>query len=209
MAALELSVDKDWLRHKLSVFYGSGDHNPTNSHATGFDTVFDRPFFIGGPFSFFSHQAFNLGGTAAVNFKQRDSLVVDFRTSKSEGPSNFVNPGVFIVGYGLEAAITPKLRGVMNVNYVRTVDTATTELVLSTNHASNDFALDCSAGFQWRPLLTENIIVTAGAGFLIPRWGYKDIYQANTKPVLGSTGPPAGHVDDFLYSAIATVTLTY
>jgi hypothetical protein len=186
MAALEVSVDKDWLRHKLSVFYGSGDHNPTNSHATGFDTVFDRPFFIGGPFSFFSHQAFNLGGTAALNFKQRDSLVVDFRTSKSEGQSNFVNPGVFIVGYGLEAAITPKLRGVMNVNYVRTVDTATTELVLSTNHASNDFALDCSAGFQWRPLLTENIIVTAGAGFLIPRWGYKDIYQANTKPVFGS-----------------------
>jgi hypothetical protein len=193
----------------LSVLYGSGDHNPTNSHATGFDTVFDRPFFMGGPFSFFSHQAFNLGGTPAVNFKQRDSLVVDFRTSKSEGQSNFVNPGVFIVGYGLEAAITPKLRGVMNVNYVRTVDTATTELVLSTNHASNDFALDCSAGFQWRPLLTENIIVTAGAGFLIPRWGYKDIYQTNTKPVLGSTGPPAGHVDDFLYSAIATVTLTY
>ena len=208
MAALELSVDKDWLRHKLSVLYGSGDHNPTNSHATGFDTVFDRPFFMGGPFSFFSHQAFNLGGTPAVNFKQRDSLVVDFRTSKSEGQSNFVNPGVFIVGYGLEAAITPKLRGVMNVNYVRTVDTATTELVLSTNHASNDFALDCSAGFQWRPLLTENIIVTAGAGFLIPRWGYKDIYQANTKPVFGFSGPP-GHVDDFLYSAIATVTLTY
>jgi hypothetical protein len=208
MAALELSVDKDWLRHKLSVFYGSGDHNPTNSHATGFDTVFDRPFFIGGPFSFFSHQAFSLGGTA-VNFKQRDSLVVDFRSSKSEGQSNFVNPGVFIVGYGLDAAITPKLRGFMNVNYVRTVDTATTELVLSTNHASNDFALDCSAGFQWRPLLTENIIVTAGAGFLIPRWGYKDIYQANTKPVFGFPRPPAGHVDDFLYSAIATLTLTY
>ena len=113
MAALELSVDKDWLRHKLSIFYGSGDHNPTNSHATGFDTVFDRPFFIGGPFSFFSHQGFNLGGTA-VNFKQRDSLVVDFRTSKSEGQSNFVNPGVFIVGYGLDADITPKLRGFMS-----------------------------------------------------------------------------------------------
>ncbi len=208
MAALELSIDKDWQRHKFSIFYGSGDHNPTNSHATGFDTVFDRPFFIGGPFSFFSHQGFNLAGTA-VNFKQRDSLVVDFRTSKPEGQSNFVNPGVFIVGYGLDADITPKLRGFMNVNYVRTVDTAATELVLFTNHASNDFALDCSAGFQWRPLLTDNIIVSAGSGFLIPRWGYKDIYRTNTKPVFGFPGPPAGHVDDFLYSAIVTVTLTY
>jgi hypothetical protein len=208
MAALELSIDKDWLRHKLSIFYASGDHNPTNSMATGFDTVFDRPFFIGGPFSFFSHQGFNLGGTA-VNFKQRDSLVVDFRTSKSEGQSNFVNPGAFTVGYGLDADITPKLKGFVNVNYIRTIDTASTELVLFTNRASNDFALDCSAGFQWRPLLTENIIVTAGAGFLIPRWGYKDIYQANTKPVFGFPGPSSGHVDDFLYSAIVTLTLTY
>jgi hypothetical protein len=208
MAALELSVDKDWMRHKLSVFYASGDGDPADSHATGFDTVFDRPFFIGGPFSFFAHQGFNLGGTA-VNFKQRDSLVIDFRTSKSEGQSNFVNPGVFIVGYGLDTDITPKLRGFMNVNYIRTVETATTELVLFTNRASNDFALDCSAGFQWRPLLTENVIVSAGAGFLIPRNGYKDIYRANTKPVFGFPGPGAGHVDDFLYSAIVTLTLTY
>ena len=208
MAALELSVDKDWMRHKLSIFYASGDHNPTDSHATGFDTVFDRPFFIGGPFSFFSHQGFNLGGTS-VNFKQRDSLVVDFRTSKSEGQSNFVNPGAFIVGYGLDADITPKLRGFVNVNYIRTIDTATTELVLFTNKASNDFGLDCSAGFQWRPLLTENIILTAGAGFFIPRQGYKDIYRTSTQPVFGFPGPPAGHVDDFLYSAIVTLTLTY
>jgi hypothetical protein len=208
MAALELSVDKDWLRHKVSVFYASGDHNPTNSHATGFDTVFDRPFFIGGPFSFFSHQGFNLGGTS-VNFKQRDSLVIDFRTSKSEGQSNFVNPGAFIVGYGLDADITPKLKGFVNVNYIRTIDTATTELVLFTNKASNDFALDCSAGFKWRPLLTENIILTAGAGFLIPRRGYKDIYRASTEPVFGFPGPSPGHVDSFLYSAIVTVTLTY
>ena len=54
MAALELSVDKNWLRHKLSFFYASGDDDPTDSHATGFDTVMDRPFFIGGPFSFYS-----------------------------------------------------------------------------------------------------------------------------------------------------------
>jgi hypothetical protein len=208
MAALELSVDKDWMRHKFSIFYASGDSNPANSEATGFDTVFDRPFFIGGPFSFFSHQGFNLAGTA-VNFKQRDSLVVDFRTSKSEGQANFVNPGALIFGYGFDADITPKLRSFTNINYIRTVDTATTELVLFTNHASNDFALDCSTGFEWRPLLTDNIIFTAGVGFLIPRSGYKDIYRANTVPVFGFHSPPPGHVDPFLYSAIVTLTLTY
>ncbi|PYK29426.1 MAG: hypothetical protein DME57_10355, partial [Verrucomicrobia bacterium] len=80
MAALEVSIDKDWMRHKLSIFYASGDSKPADDEATGFDTVFDRPFFIGGPFSFYSHQGFNLAGTS-VNFKQRDSLVIDFRTS--------------------------------------------------------------------------------------------------------------------------------
>lgn len=208
MAALELSVDKDWVRHKVSFFYASGDDDPTDSHATGFDTVLDRPFFIGGPFSFYSHQGFNLGGTA-VNFKQRDSLVIDFRTSKTEGQANFVNPGALIFGYGLDADITPKLKALINVNYIRTVTTVPTELVLFTNHASNDFALDCSMGFEWRPLLTENVIVSAGAGFLVPRWGYKDIYRTNTVPVHGYPQPPAGSVDPFLYSGIVTLTLTY
>lgn len=208
MAALELSVDRNWLRHKLSIFYASGDDNPRDSHATGFDTIFDRPFFFGGPFSFYVHQGFNLAGTS-VNFKQRDSLVPDFRTSKSEGQSNFVNPGAAIIGYGLDADVTPKLKAFMNVNYVWTVDTAVTKQVLFTNHASNDLGLDCSLGFQWRPLLTENIILSAGVGFFVPGQGYKEIYRANTVPVPGYPSPPAGHVDDFLYSGIVTVTLTY
>jgi hypothetical protein len=208
MAALELSVDKNWIRHKFSVFYASGDDDPTDSHATGFDTVLDRPFLIGGPFSFYSHQGFNLAGTA-VNFKQRDSLVIDFRTSKTEGQANFVNPGVFIVGYGLDADIMPKLKSFVNVNYIRTITTEPTELVLFTNRASNDFALDCSAGFEWRPFLTENVIITAGAGFLIPRWGYKDIYRTNAVPVHGSPQPAPATVDSFLYSGIVTLTLTY
>ena len=208
MAALELSVDKNWVRHKLTVFYASGDNNPTDSHATGFDTVLDRPFLIGGPFSFYSHQGFNLAGTS-VNFKQRDSLVIDFRTSKTEGQSNFVNPGALIFGYGLDADVTPKLKSFINVNYIRTVTTEPTELVLFTNRASNDFALDCSAGIEWRPLLTENVIVTAGAGFLVPRWGYKDIYRTNAVKVHGYPQPAPAAVDPFLYSGIVTVTLTY
>ena len=39
-----------------------------------------------------------------MNFKQPESLVPDFRSSKTEGQSNFVNPGVVIVGYGMDAA---------------------------------------------------------------------------------------------------------
>ena len=78
MAALELSIDRDWLRHKLSFFFASGDDDAEErSDATGFDTILDRPFFIGGPFSYYVHQGFNLAGTS-VDFKQRDSLVIEF-----------------------------------------------------------------------------------------------------------------------------------
>ena len=208
MAALEASIDKDWLRFKLSGFYASGDSDPTNSHATGFDTIMDRPFFVGGPFSFFVHQGFNLGGTA-VNFKQRQSLVIDMRTSKSEGQSNFVNPGTIIVGYGNDADLTPKLKAFLNVNYIWMAETEPIKRVLMTNKVGNEVGWDCSLGFQYRPLLTNNIIMTAGAGFLVPGQGYKDIYRASTDPVFGYPGPEAGKVDDFLFSGIFTVTLTY
>ena len=144
-----------------------------------------------------------------MNFKQRDSLVPDFRTSKSEGQSNFVNPGVFIFGYGLDADITPKLKAFVNVNHIQTMTTAVTKQVLFTNHADNDFGWDFSLGFHWRPLLTDNVIITAGVGFLVPGQAYKDIYRANTRPVPGYHNPAPGDVDDFLYSGIFTVTLTY
>ncbi|HEY2104069.1 MAG TPA: hypothetical protein VGH08_12555 [Chthoniobacterales bacterium] len=208
MAALELSIDHDWLRFKLSGFLASGDSNPRNSHATGFDTILDRPFFIGGPFSFYVHQGFNLAGTS-VNFKQRESLVPDFRSSKTEGQSNFVNPGALIVGYGTDADITPKVKVFVNANHIWTMTTEVTEQVLLTNHASNDIGWDCSIGLQWRPLLTDNVIVSAGIGFLVPGEGYKDIYRTNTRPVPGYHNPPPGEVDDFLYSGLVTLTLTY
>ncbi len=208
MAALELSVDKNWMRHKLSVFYASGDSNPKNDEATGFDTILDRPFFMGGPFSFYVHQGFNLAGTL-VNFKQRDSLVPDFRSSKTEGQPNFVNPGAAVVGYGADADITPKLKAFINVNYIWTATTEVTKQVLFTNHASNDIGLDASIGLQWRPFLTDNVIISAGVGFLVPGQGYKDIYRANTRPVPGFPQENVGTVDDFLYSGIVTVTLIY
>ncbi len=107
MAAIELSYDQDWIRFKASFFYASGDSNPTNGTATGFDTILDNPNFIGGPFSYYARQGFIFGDTA-VNFKQTNSLVVDLRSSKTEGQANFVNPGVFIYGVGTDMDLLPR-----------------------------------------------------------------------------------------------------
>jgi len=208
MGALELSYDKDWVRWKASFFYASGDDNPQDGHATGFDSILDNPNFIGGPFSYYARQGFVFGDTS-VNFKQDNSLLLDLRTSKTEGQANFVNPGVFIYGIGNEMTLAPTLKLFLNANYIRMADTETPNFVLHTNNISPSVGWDLSGGIQYRPLLTDNIILSAGLGALIPGDGYKAIYESNTIGVPGYGSGPSGHVDAFLYSGFAAVTFTY
>ena len=124
--------------------------------------------------------------------------------------SNFVNPGVKIVGFGLDADVTPKLRAFFNANYIWFDETAPIERALHTNKVSDKLGWDISAGVKYRPLLTENIIIGAGVGILIPDEGYKDIYRRSTDLVEGF-GPQnrEGKADDFLWNALLTVTFTF
>ena len=209
MAALELSYDRDWFRVKLSGFYASGDSNPTDKTARGFDSIQDNPLFIGGPFSWYVHQGFNLSGTA-VNLKQRDSLVPDLRTSKTEGQSNFVNPGVWIAGLGTDIDVTPKLKAFANVNYIWLAETKPIEVALQTNRVRSDLGLDTSIGIKYRPLLTDNIILSMGVGFFFPGGAYRDIYRHNTVAVPGfTTQRDQGKVDQSLYNGFLTLTFLY
>lgn len=209
MAALELSYDRDWIRFKLSGFFASGDSDPDDRRAQGFDTILDAPLFIGGPFSWYTHQGFNLGGTA-VNFKSRDSLIPTFRSSKTQGQANFVNPGVSIIGIGSDIDVTPKLKAFVNANYIWINETASIERLLQSNKIRNQIGLDLSLGFRYRPLLTENIVFQLGAGVLLPGAGYRDIYRRSTEPVPGY-GPSdeAGKVDRYLYNIFTSVTLIW
>ena len=142
--------------------------------------------------------------------KNASSLVPDLRTSKTEGQANFVNPGVFIFGLGAEFDLTPKLRTFLNANYIRFAETDPIKTALLTDEVDNEVGWDLSLGFQYRPLLTDNIIVSAGFGALIPGSGYQDIYKTSTDPVPGfDRTDDAGAVDDFLYSGLIAVTFTY
>ncbi|MEQ1859750.1 MAG: hypothetical protein ABMA13_07440 [Chthoniobacteraceae bacterium] len=209
MGAAELSYDRDWVRVKLSGFYASGDSKPLDRTATGFDTILDNPFFIGGPFSWYVHQGFNLAGTG-VNLKQRDSLVPNLRTSKTEGQSNFVNPGVTILGFGTDLDVTPKLRTFFNANYIWFNDTDPLRLALQTNKVRTELGLDLSLGLKYRPFLTEQVIVSAGFGALFPGAGYRDIYRRSTEHVPGyGAQEEEGKVDRYLYNAFFTLTLIY
>ncbi len=211
MYAVELSLDRDWLRYRAAFFHASGDDDPTDGVGEGFDTILDNANFVGGPFSYYVRQGVPLGGTA-VGLKQAFSLVPSLRTSKIQGQQNFVNPGIFIYNLGLDADVTPKLRGFFNANYLQFAQVAPLETVLMQPGLSSDIGFDLSVGVQWRPWLTDNVIITAGFAVLLPGEGYKDLFRRNTDPVPGFDEPapkPPGWTPGFLYSAVLALNLTF
>lgn len=173
MGAVELSYDRDWARFRTSFFYASGDGNPNNRHATGFDTILDRPNFAGGDFSYFQRQAIGLFG---VNLTNRQSLVPDLRSSKFQGQANFVNPGLILGNIGVDFDVTPKIRIVNNANMLFFDKTGVLEQFTFDGHIDREIGADLSTGLEYRPLLSNNIIVTAGLATLIPGRGFKQLY---------------------------------
>jgi hypothetical protein len=174
MAAVELSLDKDWLRYRLSFFYASGDKDPRDGSARGFDTIFDNPNFGGGFFSFWDREGIRLTSTG-VGLVSPDSLVPDLRTSKTEGQANFVNPGLFLYNAGVDVDITPKLRGFVNLNLLRFARTDPLELLLFQSNIHAGIGADSGIGFAYRPPLSENIVITGGVDALVPFQGLRDI----------------------------------
>ena len=175
MAALELSYDKDWFRIKSSLFYASGSANPSSSRARGFDSIDDFPEFAGGIFSLWNRESIRLTGSG-VALNSGDSLLPDLRSNKDEGQANFVNPGIFLANLGAEFDLTPKLRGFANVNYLRFEHTETLEQILFQSPIHHSIGVDSGIGVRYRPPLTENFSIAAGAAALIPDQGLRDIY---------------------------------
>ena len=179
MAAAELSLDKDWLRYRVSFFYASGDKNPRDGTARGFDTIFDNPNFAGGFFSFWNREGLRLTGTG-VALENGGSLVPDLRSSKLEGQSNFVNPGLFLYNAGVDADLTPKLRAFANLNLIRFVRTAPLELLLFQKPIHAGVGADSGLGISYRPPLSENIVITGGVNAFLPFQGFREISTNRT-----------------------------
>ena len=174
MAAIELSYDRDWARFRTSFFWSSGDNNINDSQARGFDTIFDNPNFGGGGFSYWQRQTIGLFG---VNLVNRQSLVPDLRSSKFQGQSNFVNPGLFLFNLGADFDITPKLRFINNCNFLWFDKTGVLETFIFQEHVGHSIGTDLSTGFEYRPFLNNNVVIVGGISSLIPGGGFKDLYH--------------------------------
>jgi hypothetical protein len=180
LAFLELSLDQDWLRYQGSAFFTSGDDDPRDGTARGFDSILDNQAVLGGEFSYWNRQNIRIADRGGINLMQRNSVIPDLRSSKTQGQSNFVNPGILMFNLGTSAALTPTLRAVGNVNYIRFVETRPLEILLKQPSIREDVGVDVSLGLEYRPLLNNNIILKPFVAVFQPVGGFKDIYQSST-----------------------------
>lgn len=189
--AVELSIDRNWWRPRLSFVFASGDKDPGDDRAQGFDAIVDNPNFAGGPFSFWVRQGLRLPFTG-VSLVGRSSLLPSLRASKSEGQANFVNPGLLLANVGIDAELTTKMRLTTNFSALRFHRTEVLRRLLFQDQIDAAIGYDGSVGIQYRPWLNDNVVITTGASVFKPASGFKQIF--------------AGGI---LYTPFVVLTLTY
>lgn len=176
MGALELSYDIDWMRVRSSIFYASGDNDPFDDTATGFDSVIDSPNFAGGDLSYFQRQNLPFIGGGGVNLVNRFSLLPDLRPGKEQSQANFVNPGLRLVNIGADFDVLPEFKIISNASYLQFDETDVLEALRQDGSISRTIGFDLSVGGIYRPFLNNNVQVRFGGGMLIPDSGTKNLF---------------------------------
>lgn len=189
--ATEISRDFDWVRLRGNFMYASGDDDPFDGKAEGFDAIFENPQFAGADTSFFIRQNFPLIGGGGVTISGRNGLLPSLRSSKEQGQSNFVNPGLILLGGGLDLDLTPEVRMVANLNHLWFDDTDVLGVLRQQRPPAADIGWDASFGFQYRPFFSQNIVINTSYATLFAGDGYKDLF-----------GTQGGRPYSFLFNVI-------
>ncbi|HEY6642898.1 hypothetical protein [Povalibacter sp.] len=175
-AAGELSMDFDWIRPRLSLLFASGDDDPFDDKATGFDAIMENPQFAGADTSYWIRQAVPLIGGGRVALSGRNGVLNSLRSSKDEGQSNFTNPGTILAGLGVDMDVLPTLRVSANANTIYFVETDVIEVARSQAGIDRHVGYDLSASVIWRPLMSQNIVVRASYAMLLAGKGFEALY---------------------------------
>jgi hypothetical protein len=194
--AAEPGIDFDWVRLRLSGLYASGDSDPYDNTDTGFDAIFENPLFAGADTSYWIRQGVPLIGGGFVVLSDRNSVLPALRHSKTNGQSNFTNPGVTLLGAGADFDILPELRLSFNANYLRFNKTAVLEELRQQPDIDNTIGWDLSTAAIWRPFLNQNVVLRLSGAVLLPGDSFEQLYGAS-------------NTDDYYYSVLANAVLTY
>lgn len=190
--AAEWSRDYDWIRARVSALWASGDDDPYDDSANGFDAVFENPIFAGADTSFWIRQAVPLIGGGGVALSTRNGVLNNLRSSKEHGQSNFSNPGTGLVGLGADFDLLPTLRLSTNFNHLWFADTTVLEVARNQGGIARDIGWDLSAALIWRPFMSQNAVLRLSYAELFPGAGFRALFP-----------------DHDAYSLLANVVFTY
>jgi hypothetical protein len=175
-AAAEVSMDFSWIRPRLSLLYASGDEDPYDDEDNGFDAIFENPQFAGADTSYWIRQAVPLVGGGRVSLSGRNALLPALRSSKEEGQSNFTNPGLWLVGAGVDLDVLPELRVSANWNYLRFDRTEVLEAARNQAPIDEEIGHDVSLALTYRPFMSQNVVLRASWARLLPGDGWDDLF---------------------------------
>ena len=192
-AAAELSRDFDWLRLRATGLVASGDKNPFDGRSTGFDAIFENPQIVGADTSFWIRQAIPLVGGGGVALSGRNGVLPSLRSSKDQGQSNFVNPGLTLVGIGADADISPQWRLIGNLSWLSFLNTTVLSYLRNQGAISRNLGTDLSLAVQYRPFMTQNIVFNGSVAWLRPGPAYRQLFPSGKMP----------------YSLLANLLLTF
>lgn len=192
--AAEPSVDYSWTRLRGSFLYASGDKDPFDKKSKGFSAIFENPQFAGADTSFWIRQNIPLIGGGGVTLSPRNGVLPDLRSSKEHGQSNFVNPGLRLLGAGADFDVLPQLRLTTNVNHLDFNETGVLEVLRNEGDIRKNIGWDMSASAIYRPLMSQNVVFRLSYATLLPGNGFKDLYHTD---------------NEHFYTVLANLTLAY
>ncbi len=106
-AAAEPSRDFDWIRVRGSALYRSGDNDPYDGKATGFDAIFENPQFAGADTSYWIRQAMPLSAAAAWRCPGATACSACARRRTRASRTSTI-PGSMLLGVGADFDLTPR-----------------------------------------------------------------------------------------------------
>ena len=177
-AAAEASIDKDWMRFRLSGLYASGDGDPYDNRENGFDAIFENPIFAGADTSYWIRQTIPFaGGGRVIGINGRNGILNSLRSSKEQGQSNFNNPGTMLLGAGADFDLLPELRLSANANHLWFENAATLQALRNEGSIPKSIGWDLSTAAIWRPKATQNIVFRLSGATLLPGAGFRDLFS--------------------------------
>jgi len=193
--AIEPSIDFDWIRLRGQALYATGDGDPFDNTATGFDAIFENPQFAGAETSYWVRQPVPLVGGGGLAISGRNGILNSLRTTKEQGQSNFINPGTVLLGAGADFDVLPELRISANVNHLWFEKKAVVEVLRNQPLASNAIGWDVSVSSVYRPTFIQNIAFRASGATLFGGKGYRSLFDTERGKVF--------------YSVLFNLILTY